>query len=428
MSEVQRAVPSSETVVLHEPLTDEYFSDLLAAVGSEGKASLLIAINAEQDGGLSRGELTNVYYRATDSSPHEISKSTIVNWCDHSLGRYGLIDINDGIPKSYSISDEGRRLGVPLAGLLLEASALHEVPLMQIFGEPMSSGGVRSPIVRLRIAEELLTHPKGASLPELTKSTGVASQIIIGKHLRKLNNAGLLTYKDWDESRNETTYELLDKEYVLASTASEVTRRSIEYLKQHESATLQELADYSAGELQLQASATRRNDPKQLISIAFSDLRKRKVIGNVEARIPGGQINVSLTPEQAELWSDIAEKLEAFKRQEPDVIARYRDIAKDLLTSPVAMHNAHERHIQGSSRIKSVQEGNLGQVVLGIIQQSPQSLTTREIERLVSEKRAGAVAHFSILRCLKQYVEQGLLTETTDKVARYGASQLTSKD
>lgn len=432
MPEMQPSTISHEVISRPDLLTEQQLGGFLAGVGNhEGKALLLIAMgsNADLSNEYTQTELHELIKGSTsDEGFHVGNKGNQVGWCKNSMIPNGLASMSEAGPTGYKITQAGQQLGVPLAGFLLEFSEKHDVPLVEIFGGTASRYQVRSPLLRFNIISELLTHPTGASLNELTKSSGAADQVVVEKHLRKLEIARLIDYKDWDVATNEIRISISDEEPHIKPATSTWIRSVTDQLKTTDSLTYDELVEGCRRQLP-DRTADLSDDQlkKKLISIVHR-LEKRGDVTKPECRPFNQAVQASLTVEQESFWMELVDGVEAFRAQDPEWLEHYRVVANQIIDSPTLVCSLLDRAIESSAHARSTLRQSLGSLVLRVLSESESPLTIREIVKQVSDDEGRALSHFGIVRAAENLVEKGIANRVHDKVQRYSAQLATSTD
>ncbi len=406
----------------HEPLDEQRMGDYLAGVGNhEGKALLLLALNqADNDKFHTRGQLHELLKELPGSKNAYLgNRGNQVNWCQRSLAPIGFVarEEYDGADR-FAITDEGREIGVPLAGLLLDFSERHKVPLVELFGSSISNGKMRSPIIRLRMVRELLTHPNGANLAEMVDSTEVADQVVIEKHLRKLAVVGLIEYNDWDNAVDEQRVALLDKSF---EPNSQATWQSliVERLKAEDSVSFDDLISYCS---QKQPESDAQLDDAAVaikVSITLYRLRERGKVSPPSGQLKDQALPVRFTSGQEQVWTELLNLLEAFMDRDPELIERGNTLAKHILNEPDIITNLLNRSAEAAANTKNDTGKDLGTLVMRVLANAQAPLSVRDLVTGVSEVQGRTYSHYAVSRIAKKISGAGAIIEEKDKVLRY---------
>ncbi len=413
-NEINPALP--ELFNSSEFLNDQQLSTLIGGIGNnEGKALLLVAMATGGSAYTSRplhGLITGL---PGMDSVEAGSIYTQKGWCQSSIGPAGLVE-NHGSDGT-QVTSLGLRLGVPLAGLLLNHADKYDVPLVELFGETRSSSEVPSQFIRLRIMEELLTHPGGMQLGDLVTSTYASNQVVIEKQLRKLANADLITYDDWDSATCQIRYEVPSESRSSLADKAGFTGTIAEYLLQASETSHDQVVNYCIQTV----PGFNQLDPRAQsakVSVVMFNLKRQGLVQKLEGKERPFELDVSLTPEQLEQWTDLCNKLESFKNQEPEVLAKWTKVAFDFITDPAKVRRAYERFRDSSARANHI-EKNLGSIVLNALQDSGGSASVREVVKLASDRRGNSVSHFGVVRVLNHLAAEGLVNRHQDKVVMF---------
>jgi len=426
MSEVNSS--SYETSTLYEPLTEAMLGNLLAAVGNhEGKALLLLAMGTGTavDRYYSQGELHDLISELPGSgSAYLGSRMNQMSWCKSSLAPIGMVAKADyAMPLSFGITPEGRELGVPFAAMLIDFSDKHSVALVELFGSTTSRSELRSPLLRMKLVEELLTHPEGANLRDLVAATGTASQVVIEKHLRKLDIAGLLKYRDTDVAKHEPSYRLVHKDYQPQDRGFWATS-TVEFLRSRDAATLDEIVDHWYSEQPLGPPSEReRSNVAEKLRYCLYGLDTRGLVTTVNAKRAHQRGRISLDEHQEAMWTDLHNLLAKFRSQDQPYISTLQRRAQELLREPGTIARALNRAAESSAFSRNDSKKDLTGLVLASLVESQQPLSVRDIVKVASEKQGRTVSHSGIVVILNKLVNQGAAGVRKNKVLKYSATE-----
>ena len=410
--------------ILHSPevMPDDRVAQLISAIGNhEGKALLMLALSAS-DEDHTQGELHQLLKALPGTQGASLGRSNNqLSWCKYSLAPAGLVEIDaTAKPLLTKVTEEGRAAGAPLAALLLEFADTYEVSLAQLFGGSMTGSETSSPEIRFKLIEELLTNPIGANLNDLAVSTGAASQVVVEKHLRKLHNAKLLTYNDFDHAINQPTFQLSNESYAPAANSNLLRRVCFDYIKSHREATHDEITAYCREVMTEYCDALGAKTLQIRISTTLHSLKKYGVITAVAGKQANRMVDVRFSKEQAALWTNLFNRLEAFKRSDSDARDTYERQGRNFLASHDKVSRAVARYTERNLLMNNALAG----LALGVIESGETTGTVRDIAKVVSEKHGGAVSHFGIVKILNHLTEQGLLTVHSEgKVKQYVIDQ-----
>jgi hypothetical protein len=420
-TQIQSAeIASPELDSSGEFLDDYQLAGLLGGIGNnEGKALLLLSM-ANEGGTYTQRPMHRLLTRLPGMDSVDAGGfSTQESWCRSTIEPAGLVESRDS--GGTEVTALGLRLGVPLAGLLLDHADRYDVPLVELFGETRSSSEVPSQLIRLRVIEELLTNPGGIQLSDLVDSSDASHQVVIEKQLRKLANSGLITYDDWDEAINQTRYQINAEHEDDLATRSGLTGSVSEYLLNAREASYDQITQHCIQKVpgfdKLDATAQSAK-----VSFVMSHLKRSGLVKVLEGREQPHELNVSLSPAQLELWTDLFNKLETFKTQAPEVLAKWTEVALAFITDPAKVKSAYERFRDSSARANPG-EKSLGNIVLGVLQETDGPTSVREVVQLASNRRGSSVSHFGVVRLLNRFADEGLVDKERDRVLMFSKHQ-----
>lgn len=407
-------------------LPESRLYELISAIGNhEGKALLLLSLAHQPENSyFSQIELHNLLQNLPGADDVYLGKDTNkMGWCKNSLEPIGMVAKADYGPiLRFGISEEGKELGVPLAALLLDFSHRHKISLFDLFGATVSTGGKRSPEVRIKIIEELLTSPNGANLEDLVQATGVTDQVTIGKQLRKMSVAGLLNYDDWDESKSIVTFSLIDEDYK-PKRSSLWRKLVIECLESTESPDRSEIINYirtNAPQDELEGKSD--SDLSKVTSSTIFSLEKHGIIKSSENRKRyNGIVRVSLSEDQARMWSELLNSLHLFTSQEPKLIEDLNLRAKKILIDQEFIKNALNSAAEASPYAQNGSQKSVAGLILRTFVETgdnqPQSV--RDIVEGIKEVTGRTLSHNGVQRVLKGLIEKGRVVEKKEKTLVY---------
>lgn len=205
ITQIQRQGPEQHKP--RERLSDEETGNYLSFLGNhEAKAITLIVMgngNVFDKGNLHR-EVLNAQ---GNNKGWRMDRGIPFQYCSHDFVSIGLV--KEAL-SGYAITDDGKKLGIPLAGLLLDFSERHNIPLSLLFGITLSGSKSktiqtkegkdiefrkRSPSTTLKILYELLTSPnlpiRMANLEKRMRENTLDDVIA---HLARLSKLGLIQY------------------------------------------------------------------------------------------------------------------------------------------------------------------------------------------------------------------------------------------
>lgn len=339
-----------------ERLSDEEMGNFISALGNhEAKAITLCLMTP----GIiySRGDLHRaVIWAQGQNKGWRMNRQVSFDYCQKSLSPIGLVTrevINPDLSAyGYIKTDYGDKIGVPLAGLLLDFSLRHpDFSLQDFFGRTHSSSQSqeideteykkRAPITRLKIFWEILTSSPLIQTRDIVKQIGYASTAEnIGKHLFNLSRNGLLSYEAVTKGEAHVFYRLsetppfsepepYDRDRKLTNFAYQLLKEdgnrewSAEVIKERYQQYL---------ETQVKSLLNEKNLMGRISSI-LSHLvkkgyaRRRKFIGGQKGS------EVTLTEEQRKVLLELVTLLDRFQNQDPAVLELGKRLASQIITN-----------------------------------------------------------------------------------------------
>lgn len=402
-----------------EKLSDEQMGNLLSSVGnSEAKAITLILMgNGNVYDGASLHK--EILYAQRKRKTWDISSTSLFDYCSKTFSRIGgLVEMRIMNPDlsayGYAITDKGKYLGIPLAGLLLDFSERHNVSMELFLGATKSLSQKRivqtgegeeiefkkrAPLTTLKIFRELLAEP---NLPikekDLAERIGeVAFPRSLLRHLRRLSTLGIIEYETIEAN----------KPYVLRKRSSKMREEKLPALtglimdildnNPDRTLTRNDIYDLLSQE---EKRKWKEDVLKGHISTSLSFLSKRGYadIGKFN-REKHSEIN--LTDKQRALLTEFLEIIDRFQNQDQEIVEMGKGLAKEIVSDPqkvaTLMGRAKEASSQGN---RSSQEETLLNI-LSIISSKP-NITNKGIQILLNQdyhKKLGmnSISAFSYL-------------------------------
>ena len=402
---------------------------LLAAIGnSESKAMTLLLM---QPGVVyPRYELHRAFMTAQGQSPEwRTSRLLQFNYCKDSLEPIGLVAkeiINPDLSTyGYEITDFGREVGVPLAGLLLDFSNRHDISLQDIFGATTStSPGLpeekkRAPATRLKILRELVKAKglffraadivKAIGLDSRASSRGAVEQIV------QLQRKGIINYTSREASRPFAIYYLNQQHPpVLPQVDGRqplFTQRICEFVEKHADKKLtrgkwtelfiQENPEYY-GQRSLVGSVNR--------ALSFLANNGYFLIEKFKGKV---QSEVSLTEEQRRVIVELLAILDGFKQKDQGILMRGRHLAFYFLAHPEDVARLMRRAREHSPLAQRDQDIVLDYLLM-IVQEFPR-FNSREIRAMLQSRYERSLTQDAVLRYLERLQKEGKLKMTQQK-------------
>lgn len=435
ITEIQKPT-TSEQPKTREKLSDEQMGNLLAAVGNhEAKAITLILMrngNIYDRTGLHR-EVINAQGK---NKGWKMDRSGPFQYCSHSLAPIGLVakeTLNSDLSTyGYQITEDGKELGIPLAGLLLDFSERHNISLSELLGSTLSSSSKekimqtekeetdfkkRSPSTTLKIFYELLTS---SSLPireaDLGKRIGEKNSFNLTSHLIRLSKLGLIEYKAIEVNKPFSSYKLSpnipEGKLPIDSKRPTLTLLILNILKEHPNKffTIREVYNFLPQE---QKGSSKKKNLLGRISNVLSFLRKHDY-ANIEKFHLGKQSEINVKEEARIVLTEFLEIMYGFQNQDREILEKGRKLARAIIIDPKRVSNLLRRAKEVSSYANRSSIEETQKHILSIIFSNP-GITNREIQKLLERKLGKKLKIGSVNILSSSFIKQGAI-----KVVRKG--------
>lgn len=421
---------TQEAPKTREKLSDEEMGNLLSAVGNhEAKAITLILMGNGNN--FDAGRLYRKILKAQGKHKGWVmNKNNPFSYCTRSLSFSKLVE--EKKLNTYQITPKGKGLGIPLAGLLLDFSEKHNIPLSQLLGLTLSSskekaikteeGEVqfrkRAPLTTLKILYELLTS---SSLPvrEVDIARGIGEDFIqnLAKHFIRLSKLGLIKYEAVEVNKPYSLYKL-------SSNIPEGQLPIYINFRTLTNAVFDVLRKYSGRDLT-------REDVYNLLSIKEKERWKKK---NLLLEISGilsffnkkgyvdvkkfernKQSEINITEEQRMVLTEFLEIMDRFRNQDPEILEKGRRFAEEIVVNPERISKLLRRAKEASSNASRSSPEEIQENILSIILSNP-GATNIEIQKLL-EKKHGKKLRITSIRILSSL----LVKQKSIKVVKEGS-------
>lgn len=379
-----------------EKLTDEQMGNLISAVGNHpAKAITLLVMrdgNIYPRSDLHRAIL---FHQGTDMG-WKMDRQISFDYCSESLVPIGVVakeTLNSDLSTyGYQITDYGKEVGIPFIGLMLDWAERHNICLQSLWGKTSSSspsmetilndeGGKsefnppsrKSPIIRLRDAEQFPLRQDFSSdeakklnprpldrgsfkkrapgttlkiLYELVTASDLSlrdvdfadrvkeSARMVSSHLKRLAESGLINYQAREANKPFSAYKLAISlptgELPVYIRYKQLTEAVFAVCQQHPDMYLTREDVYKMLPLEIRE----RRQSKTLLSYISGILGCLKRNKYVESKHfdHKAQSDIFLTPDQRIILTELLEIIDRFQNQNPEIIARGRRLAKDIIT------------------------------------------------------------------------------------------------
>lgn len=439
MSELEKTVPPENRP--KEPISEKEIGNLLAAVGNnETKAMTLLVMQA----GIiyPRYDLHRTFMRAQGNNPGwKTNRSVQFQYCEQTLAPIGLVakeTLNSDLSTyGYQITEYGQEIGIPLAGLLLDFSRIYEnVSLRDIFGstsskyplegkdeemeieEDVSSGDKkRAPGTRLKILWELVTNDKPLRLIDIAHSNEEEFSIKFGSHLRQLAKSGIVSYQVREHSKPFTIYILNQvrpkSPYIPYTDMPVLAQKVYSVMEKHPDkrwirselteAVLNEHPELYDGRKTLSGS----------INQVLSDLRRQRYV-IIDKFSNEMQSEISLTPEQRSMITDLLMIIDGVQRRDPATLEKGRVYAAYFLTHPEVVADLMIKAKEHSPGANANSQKTLEEV-LAIIRDQP-AITSVGIVEMLEARFGRRLTTKTIGSYLSTLQEKQLIKQMVKKV------------
>lgn len=436
----ERRIVSPPEAIKTERVSDEEMGNLISALGNhEAKALTLClmtpgVIYAERD--LHRA----VIQAQGQRRGWRMNISILFAYCKHSLSPIGLVTrevLNPNLSTyGYMKTEYGEKIGVPLAGLLLNFSLRHpDFSLQDFFGYTMSSSQTqeigeieykkRAPSTRLKIFRQILTSSLPIRSTDIANQTG-DSEKIIGRHLSQLAERGIISYEAAEQGEKYVFYRLSEtppsepepycRERDLINFAYQLLQKdnNREWSAAVIAEQYRQYRKMNSKPLRKEARLTGLTDR---ISNVLSHLVKK---GYAQRRkFVGGKIEseVNLTEEQRRILLELVTLLDRFQNQDPAVLELGQRLAGRIIANPENISLLLAKAKEHSNYAGRVPTQETADDILRITSFYPNCTssqireTLREGGRRLSKKRI-----HSIIRYL---ITGRKITQTTIRGVRY---------
>lgn len=348
-----------EVAATPEKMPNGKLGDLLASVGNSEMKAIVLGI-MQPDEAYTHSRLSAEFHRKHGGQPDllNIHSMNLIGYCANSLEPAGLVDSSEEPTeatigkKAYRKTSEGEKNGDALAGHLLAFSERYpDIPLQSIFGpsrtpgnavvtvEKQADGSIteyikRSPLKNYHILKALVERDEPASTTELIEDIG---EEVRAQKWRSLNEAGLITYKTVGAKKAIAQYTVNEDRPAEPPPL---------YLRQRgwtiriskialEETGLINTDTISAKYLDTypQSTATEAEIRKS-VSAILGHLAKVGYLNKDEGLTASKQTQISLSPEQRALATDLVQTIERFRSGDEGFLQEGRDLLRQIVNNP----------------------------------------------------------------------------------------------
>lgn len=395
-----------------ERLSDEEMGNLLASVGnSEAKAITFILMRNENI--YDTGSLHAEVLRAQGNNKGwKLARPVPFRYCAKSLAPIGLVAKetfgSDLLTFGYSITDYGKELGIPLAGLLLDFSERHNVPLNLLFGETHSTSESqtiqteigesvdykkRAPTTTLKILYEVLTSPN-PPIRLIGLKDVIGGGLDINLNLIRLSQLGLIQYNTTEVNKPTTSYKLAtsipEGELPIYADRTVLTQSVFEVLKNHPDRYLTVEDVYNLMSKKQKERWKFQKPFNTMSSVLFFLARHR--YADIERFSYLNKSEINTTDGQRVVLTELLEIMYSFQNQEKETLERGRKFAEEIISNPKRVSDLLRRAREASSHANQSSFIETQEHIFSIILSNPNGTTNKEIQNLLEkdfEKKLG---------------------------------------
>ncbi len=416
-----------EKPITPERLSDEQLGNLISSVGNhEAKAITLLLM--QPDVIYTQRDLFRIIINAQGERPGwRMHSSVPFEYCQNSLSPIGLVAKEvlerEGLTTyGYLITEYGIKVGVPLAGYMLDFSQKYpDFSLIDIFGATQSSSqtkelpdqGIefkkRAPITRLKIFWELLTSSLPIREVYLAKSLGEKNETIIKDHLEALGGKGVISYEATEHGSPFAFYQLNPDH----PPEQPLAYRDQPSLTERVYRVLQEdpVREWAWESLTRYLGYT--NLPRTISSI-LSHLEKTGYAkrGKFSEEY---RSEVNLTGEQRAMLAELMAILDRFQTQDPQVLQNGKKLAFSLTPSDVAALMGKAKEHSNNASAQPQEETALE--LLTIVSENP-GLTSSKITDCYAQLYGRWISGRLVSLRLRELVREGKISYQVQKDVR----------
>lgn len=411
-----------------EIMSDEFMGDLLAGFGNhEGKSLLLLSMQP----GIFYGK--SDLHRLIKNLPgaDQVYSGDLSNqmaYCRYSLDPIGVVAKADfGETLKFGITELGEKIGKPLAASLIDFANRNEIALETIFGGTKSTNPkLRSPYVRMRLMENILTAPSSIQLKDIEEASGL-SQGLLTKHMIDLAASDLIDYKPWSFDKDEVSYRIGPTLYIpgnIGKKPSAYLLKALNYLEATGEATLDELARHcsdSFGDEDITLSEKRTRLTSALHGLSKADSRYIEIINRRRTTADSTEAagDFILNKNQRAFWEELLNIVEKVRTGDKAFLDYWSSESAKLLNDPETVALSLSRSNEKSSYMQDGTNKDIEQLVMGALVNASAPLSYREIREIIVEGKKRTLSIFGISAILRGLSVQGKVTRHKSKITRY---------
>lgn len=424
---------SSEFQKPKEKMSDGELGNVVSAIcNNEAKAMTLLAI-WKGVGVLDRKGLRSQVLNLQGENPGwRIDGSDLFSYCSQSLSQIGLVAkefLNPDLSTwGYALTDYGREIGVPLAGLMLDFSERHNIFLNKLFGATSSRSPLstqvgeeeaefkkRSPITTLKIIYEIVTSP---SLPvrdkDILDAVGERHNSV-GRALNRLKELGLIQYEGIKANKRYSSYKFSgnfpEGELPAYKMQKTLTHLIFNVLQASPNQYLTSEDIYNALPEDIKDNWDKESLFSDISSISFY-LTKNNY-AEVEKFHQGLQSEVSISEGQRVILTELLKITDGVQNKDKKILEKGRRFAEEIAADPQRAAKLMERAKEASPYFNKRSRDETEKDILSSLYLHPEGLTNREILALLKSDRVigimyvGQVTHSLGQKGLVRVSKQG---------------------
>ena len=405
---------------LEEIASDRVGSALTTVGNHEGKSLLVIAL-AKAPEELYFGMSALHGRLKTLSGPNKVNIGSRNNqkfWCQDTLGPTGFVERAPGIKQArYKITEMGRDISVPVAGLMLDIGEAYEVPLTALLGATQGSPAV----TRLKLIREVLENPSEATPARLRRITPDAGRVVFDS----LSRSNLIQYKRWDASKDSVEYVLNKPDWPVDRKTTDLTKAVRELFLQDNTLTVDEIYDTLS---QKEDTTFYNLTPVRLrymLNLTLSRYHEYGIISRVSGRAQHEPIKVGFDERQREMWQRILTDIRQLSEGSEAATHLFTRRAHEFAEDPDRVTAAFNRWVTDSSHLKIASGETITSLVETVLSREPTSLAVTDIVEKVQAESGRSLSETQVRKSLRKLVESNQAAMHSGKILRYKA---TSKD
>ena len=402
-----------------EPLTDEELGNLIAAFGNhEAKALLLLEMRPGEYYGISALHALHVEAQG-DAVAYEGDIQNQIGYCDQSLEPIGMVARSRvAETRQFGLTDYGVEIGQPIAALLLDFAAEHNLSLAALFGQTQTSsaGGRRSPLTRLKVMQSIVTRNGDVKVRDIVEDTDIASNAVVDA-LEAFQEVGLLVFDSVKTTVRNVTISLNKERAQQKSqrpgTFSELLMTTIKELDANGATNMDALvmsvSSRPGDHRELNTRALRDKINSTLKSFERQGLVTRDKVSRDEFSL------IEIPDNSREVMEQLLNLLEGVKLLDPDLLAKGRvlknTILSDLPKVRRLVHQAYEFSPQANRSERLTTKNK----ILRALEGSDEALDARQVRELLRAMGGKVLGLRQVSSLLTELSESDGLLVTVDK-------------